>query len=104
MLSPVERERAVAFHVEVAGVAGWDGTALVVENFQLVARDGLPARTGPHLVEPVRAVDVKHLRGADAVEDGEAERILPAPPDLSREGFRGRDAVSYGGEVAGLGA
>src|SRR2546428_6245080 len=84
MLRPVQRERAVALHVEVAGIAGGHWLAFLVEDLQLVSGNRLATRSGAHVVEPVGAVDVQHLRRPDAVEDREPVRLLPAPPDLSR--------------------
>src|SRR6267154_1088775 len=103
MLRPVEGERAVALHVEIARLAGVYGIGPLVQDLQLVAGNGLAARAGSQVVEPVRAVDVQHLGRPDAVEDGEAESFLPAPPDLGGQRLGRGDAVADGREVARFG-
>src|SRR5690348_4544206 len=75
VLRPVEGKRAVAFHVEVAGLALPHWFAFIVEDLQLIARYGLATRTRLQVVQPVRAVDVQHLGGPDAVEDREPKRV-----------------------------
>ena len=82
VLRPVERQRAVALHVQVSGLARGHGLAVRIEDLHLVAGHGLAAGSRPEVVEPVRAVDVEHLGRADAVEDDQAEGVLPALPDL----------------------
>src|SRR5258708_36684661 len=82
MLRTVEGKGAVALHVKVAGLPLGDRMAGLVQDLELVARDWLTAGTRPQVVQAIGAVDVQHLGRADAVEDGEAVGILPAPPDL----------------------
>ena len=100
MLRPVQRERAVALHVEVAGIAGGHWLSFLVEDLQLVSGNRLATRSGAHVVEPVGAVDVQHLGRPDAVEDREPVRLLPAPPDLGRKRLRGGDAMANRAEIS----
>src|SRR5438876_2943582 len=102
VLRPIEREGAVALDVEITGLALGHRPAFVIEDLQLVARHGLAAGAGLHVVEAVGAVDVQHLSRADSVEDGEAECILPAAPDLGGQRLGGGDAMSDAGQVATL--
>src|SRR5713101_5772416 len=99
MLSPVERQRAVALDVEVAGLARWRRIAPVIEDLELVARDWFAARPRADIIDSVGAVDVEHLRRADAVEDRQPVRVLPSPPNLSRWRF-GRGGA--GGDRCGV--
>src|SRR5207244_9006259 len=85
VLGPVQRERAVALDVEVAGLAWLDGFAVGVEDLQLVSRHRLAAGPGSNVIDPVRAVDVQHLGRSDAIDDGEPVSLVPSPPDLSRQ-------------------
>src|SRR2546423_5838327 len=102
VLRPVEGERAVAFHVQVAGLALRDRFSLVAEDLQLVSGDWLAARSWPHIVESVRAVDVEHLGRSDAVQDRQPESILPAPPDFRGQRFGGGHAMPDRAKVAAL--
>src|SRR5260370_38822189 len=102
MLRPVEGQGAVALHVKVAGLTLGDGMAGLVQDLELVARDWFTGGTRPQVVQAIGAVDVQHLGRADAVEDGEAVGILPAPPDLGGKRLGGGDAVPDRGEVAAL--
>src|SRR3979411_1934295 len=47
VLRPVERQRAVAFHVKVAGFTSLHGAAFVVEDLQLVTGHGFAAGARP---------------------------------------------------------
>src|SRR5712692_259762 len=100
MLGPVERERAVAFDVEVAGLTRWYRFPLVVEDLQLITGDRFAARPWPDVVKPVGAIDMEHLCRADAVEDGQPIRFLPAPPNLGGQRLGGGDAVADRRQVA----
>src|SRR6266851_7577541 len=100
MLSPVERQRAVALDVEVAGLARWRRIAPVIEDLELVSRDWFAARPRAHVVDSVGAVDVEHLRRADAIEDRQAVRVLPSSPNLSGQRFGRGDAVADRFEVS----
>src|SRR5260370_23351292 len=102
MLSPVEGQRAVALDIKVAGLARLHRIALVIEDLELVARDWFAARPWAHVIDSVGAVDVEHLRRADAVEDRQPIRVLPSPPNLSGQRFGRRDAVAdrFEGSVA----
>src|SRR5207253_34239 len=102
VLGPVKREGAVAFDVQVAGITRRDRLALVVEDLQFVSRHRLAARARLDLVEPVRAVDVQHLGRTDAIQDGQPEDVLPAPPDFGRQRLRGGDAVPDRRQVTAL--
>ena len=102
MLRPVERQRAVAFHVQVTRLAVGDRVAPVVEDLQLVSGHRFAARAGAHIMRTVGAVDVQHLGRADAVEDRQAERLLPPAPDLGRQCFGRGHAVTDAGKVAAL--
>src|SRR5258708_32509205 len=93
MLRTVEGKGAVALQVKVAGFTVGDRMAGLVKDLELVARDWLTAGTRPQVVQAIGAVDVQHLGRADAVEDGEAVGILPAPPDLGGKRLGGGDAV-----------
>src|SRR5260370_16718901 len=100
MLSPVERQRAVALDVEVAGLARWHRIAPVIEDLELVARDWFAARPRAHVIDSVGAVDVEHLRRADAVEDRQPVRVLPSSPTLSRQRFAPAHPVAYPFDVS----
>src|SRR6267378_8135123 len=78
--------------------------ALLIEDLELVAGDRLAAGARPEIVETVGAVDVQHLGRTDAIEDCQAESVLPATPYLGRECLGGGNAVAYRREVATLGA
>src|SRR5437868_6735936 len=67
VLRPVQRQRAVAFHVQVTRLAIGDRVAPVVEDLQLVAGHRFAARAGAHIMRTVGAVDMQHLGRADAV-------------------------------------
>src|SRR5216684_6067251 len=100
MLSPVERQRAVALDIEVAGLARWHRIALVIEDLELVARDWFAARPWAYVIDSVGAVDVEHLRRADAVEDGQPISVLPSSPNLSGQRFGRGHAVADRCEVS----
>src|SRR5260370_849428 len=102
MLRPVEGQGAVALHVKVAGITLRDRMAGLVQDLELVARDWVTAGTRPQVAEAIGAIDVQHLGRADAVEDGEAVGILPAPPDLGGKRFGGGNAMPDRREVAAL--
>src|SRR2546425_133757 len=84
---------ATAAGLGITGLALLHGLALFVEDLELVAGDRLAAGTRLQIVQAVRAVDVQHLGRADAVEDGQAEGVLPPPPDFRGQRLGGRDAV-----------
>src|SRR5260370_4808948 len=94
VLGPIERERTVTLDVEVSRLPRRYGLAFVVEDLQLVTGDRLATGTRPHVVRPVGTIDVKQLGRADAVEDGQAVRLLPAPPHLPGQGLGGGDAIA----------
>src|SRR5260370_15023902 len=94
MLSPVEGQRAVALDIKVAGLARLHRIALVIEDLELVARDWFAARPWAHVIDSVGAVDVEHLRRADAVEDRQPISVLPSSPNLSRQRFGRSHAVA----------
>src|SRR5258708_12336616 len=102
MLRPVEGKGAVALDVRVAGCTLGERMAGFVQDLELVARDWFTAGTRPQVVQAIGAVDVQHLGRADAVEDGEAVGILPAPPDLGGKRLGGGDAVPDRREGAAL--
>ena len=99
VLAPVAGQGAVAADVQVAGLALGDGLGLVAEQLEVVAGHGRAAGPGPQPVGGVGAEDVQHLGGADAVEDGQAVGVVPAPPDLGRQRLGGRDAQPHRRQV-----
>ena len=92
MLVPIESGGRVPLDQQVADLALGQGPPLLVHDAGLVTRHDLPRAPGAHLPDPVRDEDVEQLRGADAVQDLQAESVLPAVEDGGRQRFSGRDA------------
>src|SRR5215211_6780224 len=99
VVAPVVGRGGIPLDREVPRLAILRGVAFLVEDLGLVTRNGCPAGAGLEGIRRVGDEDVQHLRGADAVEDGQAEGLIPAAPHAGGQRLGGRDAQAYRGEV-----
>src|ERR1700674_65384 len=93
---PISFERAFAAHPEISDFATGHGFSRIVNNFCIVARDGKTAAPRLAFPWPTGNKHVQHFRRANPVEDLDPESTLPAPEDLSGQGFSSRNAEPHG--------
>ena len=74
---------------------------VLVENRRDIAGHGLAGRAGADVLARGGDEDVHHLGRADAVDDGEAGRVLPGMPGRGRQMLAGRDAGARGSKCHG---
>ena len=91
-LVPVALRRARAAHQQLAQLAVGDVRALVVDDAQVVAGHRDAGRAVAQLAGLVRDEDVQHLGRAEAVEDVDAEALLPFRADMLGQRLGGGDA------------
>ena len=84
---PVKVGGGRALDQQLAQLALLHFAALLVDQFQLVARHRLAGGAVAEFARPVGKEDVQHLGRADAVEDIDTGLLLEALGDLRREGF-----------------
>src|SRR5438093_3861572 len=98
-LLPVEGGGRRAAELQVADLAGRDGTVALARHARLVAGDDLAGCARARAAGEVRDGDVAELRRADAVEDLEPEARLPPLEERPRERLAGRDAEAQRREI-----
>ena len=92
---PIHDRRRRPAHLQLAHfVAARNHVAVIVDETDVVARHRLAGGAVFHPARIVRNEDVQHLGGTDAVEHVDAVALLPAPPDVRRQGLTRGDAVS----------
>ena len=88
---PVVRAGRVPSNQQLAGRAGGDRRALLVDDLRVVAGNQLPARASARLSQPIRDEDVQHFSRSDAIEDLDAESLSKPSVHNRRQRFAGRD-------------
>ena len=91
---PVSDRPRIAFHPQRADLAVGHLAAVVVAQLDLEAVDDVPERAGHDLAGTVRQEDVPHLRGAEAVEQLDAERPLSSARSSSAGSASPADVAS----------
>src|ERR1041384_2106054 len=98
---PVTERRRVAFDLQCSHLTGCDFVAVRIDNSRLVTIDDAAKTSGLDVAGPVRDVDVKHLCGADAVADVDAECIHPTLIEFFRQSFTGGITETKTRKIAG---
>ena len=100
---PVAVRARIAPYPHPADLAGTDLAAAVVAEPYLEAGDGGAEGAGTHLAGPVRDEDVPHLGRAEAIEELDAEGVVPAAVEGDGEGLAGGGGQPEAAQVAVVG-
>ena len=99
---PVAMCAGAAPHPHPPGLAGPHLAAVVVAEPHFEARDRGAKGAGTHASRPVRDEDVPHFGGAEAVEEFDAEGIVPASVEGNGKRLAGGGGQPEADEVAGV--
>ena len=98
---PVAVGTGPSAHAHPADLAGRHVAAVVVAEPHLEARDRGAESAGPDAAGPVRDEDVPHLGRPEAVEQFDAEGVVPAAVQRGGQGFAGRGRQPQTAQVVG---
>src|SRR5882762_4467307 len=98
-LVPVSGAKGIAFYPEVADLVGGGGIAGFVGNFRFEARKDFAAGTGLYFAGTIGDDHMQALRGAEGVEDFDAEALTEAFEERRWQSFAGGNGVADTGEI-----
>src|SRR6266851_2034323 len=89
---PITGRAARTAHFQLAELAALHRSIFLVDDRKLVARNRLAGGAVANVVRTKAQENVQHLGGAEAIENVDAEALLPTLADLLGQRFPGRNA------------